>query len=55
MFETLKTAFADWLFYRETVERLSRLDNHLLADMGLRRRDIAGHARRAVYGERWRG
>ncbi len=48
MFGQLKKRLADWLLYAETVHHLSWLNDHLLADMGLERRDIRRFAREAV-------
>ncbi|HEY9040519.1 MAG TPA: DUF1127 domain-containing protein [Roseovarius sp.] len=41
--------------YRQTVDALSQLSNHELADLGLNRHSIHSDAWQAVYGTRQRG
>jgi uncharacterized protein YjiS (DUF1127 family) len=39
MFEHLRTRFAHWLRYRDTVRQISYRDPYLLRDMGFERTD----------------
>jgi len=50
MFEQLRTRFAHWRSYRETVRQLNGLDRHMLADAGIDQRSIKARARDAVEG-----
>ncbi|HZY68439.1 MAG TPA: DUF1127 domain-containing protein [Devosia sp.] len=54
MLDDLRCRFDSWLAYRRTVYELTRLDRHMLADLGLNRpdlRDIKRRARAAVDNE----
>ena len=50
MFDRLRIRFAKWRTYRSTVRRLSDLDRHILADIGIKRDAIRTCALDAVEG-----
>jgi uncharacterized protein YjiS (DUF1127 family) len=43
-----------WWRYRRTVQELSRLDSHMLKDLGIQRSEITYVAQVATVGEDWR-
>lgn len=45
MLDELKYRLGEWLRIRRDAQMLRRLDDHLLADLGLTRRDIIGFVR----------
>ncbi|WP_371157076.1 DUF1127 domain-containing protein [Jannaschia sp. 2305UL9-9] len=48
---TLRTDWANWRLYRQTVNELSDLSNRELADLGLSRSMIRSIALEAAYGK----
>jgi len=51
MFEQLRTSYAYWRAYNLTMRELTRLDRHLLRDIGFERtshRDLKSRARNAT-------
>jgi uncharacterized protein YjiS (DUF1127 family) len=52
MFERLKTRFAQWQAYRETVYQLECLDRRTLLDAGINPTAIKARARAAVRARR---
>jgi hypothetical protein len=52
MFSTLRTRFAIWRDYRETIYRLSLLDRRILADAGIDPRRLRARARAAAEAAR---
>ncbi len=55
MLSNMKHKFVQRRSYRETVNALSHLSSHELADLGLSRGSIHADAWRAVYGTRHQG
>ena len=51
----MKTRIAQRRSYRQTVNALSQLSEHELADLGLSRSSVHSDAWQAVYGTRHRG
>jgi uncharacterized protein YjiS (DUF1127 family) len=51
MFEQLRDRFAVWLTYRETVRQLTRLDRHILEDVGISPAAIRSRAAAAARAE----
>ena len=47
-FARTRQRFADWRTFRETVHLLNTLDTHILADVGIGKRDIRSRARAAI-------
>lgn len=54
-FGEMKNKMARRRSYRQTVNALSDLSDHELADLGLSRSTIPSHAWQAVYGTRHKG
>ncbi len=54
-FSDMKNKMARRRSYRQTVNALSDLSDHELADLGLSRASIPSHAWQAVYGTRQQG
>ncbi|MEX1234284.1 MAG: DUF1127 domain-containing protein [Roseovarius sp.] len=54
-FSDMKNKMARRRAYRQTVNALSELSDHDLADLGLSRSTIPSHAWQAVYGTRRQG
>lgn len=48
MFDDFRQRFRTWRRYRRAIIQLHALDDHLLADMGVERRDIRRRVRRPV-------
>lgn len=46
MFAQIMEHFTYWRTYRETLHKLRMLDEHVLGDIGISRRDLAKVARR---------
>ncbi len=55
VFGDLKARMAQRRSYRQTVNALSQLSDHELADLGLNRHSVHSDAWQAVYGTRQRG
>ncbi len=55
VFGDMKSRMAQRRSYRQTVNALSQLSDHELADLGLNRHSIHSDAWQAVYGTRQRG
>jgi uncharacterized protein YjiS (DUF1127 family) len=53
MFYEIRERYARWRLYRQTARRLRDLDNHILADVGIERADIACWAREATERAVW--
>jgi len=49
MLHELKQHFVDWLLYRQTVKELSFADDHMLADVGIKRSEIKRRARKSAF------
>jgi uncharacterized protein YjiS (DUF1127 family) len=52
MFETFRQRFRDWRLYKRATIQLYDLDDYLLADVGIDRREIRRRVREAMTGSR---